>query len=140
MTLFSVERGGEERAHEVLGEARPDHLGAEAEDVHVVVLDALVRGVDVMADGCPDAGDLARGDRSADAGAADEDAALGLSVLDRGAELGRLHGVVDPHRVGVGAEVDDLVPLLAQRLEDRLAEVDSPVVERHSDFHAQDRT
>ena len=40
-----------------------------------------------MADGCPDSGDLARGNRGADSRSADEDAPLGLAVLDRGAEL-----------------------------------------------------
>ena len=93
-----------------------------------------------MADGCPDPHDLARGDRRADAGAADEDAALGLSVLDGGAERGRLLRVVDAHRVGVGTEVDHLVSLLAQRLENRLPQEHAPVVERHGDLHAQDRT
>ena len=73
-------------------------------------------------------------------GAADEDAALRLSALDRRAELGRLVGVVDPHRVGVGAEVDDLVSLLAQRLEHRLPQMDASMVERHRHFHAADRT
>ncbi len=140
MTLFSVEPCREKRAHEVRGEARADNLGAEAEDVHVVVLDALVRGVDVVTDRCPDADDLARGHRSADTGTADEDAALGLPVLERGAELGSLVGVVDPHRGGVGAEIDDLVSRLPQRLEDRLAQADSAMVERHGNFHVQDRT
>src|SRR5438132_6095769 len=56
VTIASVELRREERGHEVGGEARADHFGAEAEHVHVVVLDALVRGVDVMADRCADPG------------------------------------------------------------------------------------
>ncbi len=140
MTFFSVETCRQKRAHEVGGEARPDDLRAETEDVHVVVLDSLVGGVDVVADGCPNPGDLARGNRRADAGAADEHAALGLAVLDRGAELGGLDGIVDPHRVGVGAEVHDLVSGTAQRLEELVPEMDASVVERHGNFHATDRT
>src|SRR5713101_7060973 len=50
VTLAAVELRSEERPHEISGEARPDHFGAEAKDVHVVVLHALVRGVHVMAD------------------------------------------------------------------------------------------
>src|ERR1700704_2157058 len=50
ITLATVESCPEKRAHELDGEAGADHLGTEAEDVHVVMLDALVRGVDVMAD------------------------------------------------------------------------------------------
>jgi hypothetical protein len=59
---------------------------------------------------------------------------------ERGAELGGLVRVVDPHRVGVRSEVDDLVAPLAQRLEDLVAQVHTTVVERHGDFHATDRT
>ena len=61
----------------------PDDPGAERQDVHVVVLDALVGRVGVVADGGADAADLVRRDARADAGAADEDAALGLAVADR---------------------------------------------------------
>jgi hypothetical protein len=32
------------------------------------------------------------------------------------------------------------VPLLAERVEDRLAQMDASMVERHSHFHARDRT
>ena len=104
------------------------------------MLDALVRGVDVVTDCCPDPRDLARGNRRAHTGAADEDAALRLAVLDRGAELGGLVRVVDPDRVGVGAEVDDLVTLLAQRFEDLVPEMDAAMVEGNGDVHAADRT
>src|ERR1700682_1096607 len=64
ITLTAVESCPEECAHELAREARSDHLGAEAEDVHVVVLDALVRGVDVVADRSADAAHLRGGNRS----------------------------------------------------------------------------
>ena len=83
---------------------------------------------------------LAGGDRGADAGAADEHAALRLAVLDRLAELARLVRVVDPHRVGVRAEIDGLVAQGLELVEDPLAELDAPVVERHGDSHAAHRT
>src|SRR3984893_14068787 len=54
ITLATVESCREERAHKLDGEARADHLGTETEDVHVVVLDALMCGVDVVADRCAD--------------------------------------------------------------------------------------
>ena len=60
-------------------------------------------------------------------------AALGLAALNRLADLARLVGVVDPHRVGVGAEVDHLVP--GERLEHRVAQVHAAVVERDRDLH-----
>src|SRR5262249_56281399 len=64
--LAAVELGREERGHELACDGRADDLGAEAEDVHVVVLDALVGAVDVVADRRPDPRELARGDRGAD--------------------------------------------------------------------------
>ena len=67
VALGTVEACAEERLDEVARDARADDFGAEAEDVHVVVLDALVRGVDVVADRGPDPRLLAGGDRRADA-------------------------------------------------------------------------
>src|ERR1041384_6132194 len=63
--LAAVERRGEVRAHELRGELGPHDFTTQAEHVHVVVLDALVRGVRVVADRGADAGDLRRGDRRA---------------------------------------------------------------------------
>ncbi len=99
------------------------------------MLDTLVSGVDVVADRRADARDLAGRDRGADAGAADEDAAFRPSAGDRRAELGGLVGVVDPDRVGVGAEVDDRVFVQLQRLENPVAEVDAAMVEGNGDVH-----
>ena len=104
------------------------------------MLDALVCGVDVVTDCCPNSRDLARGNSCTHPGAADENAALRLSVLDCGAQLGSLVRVVDPDSVGVGAEVDGLVTACMQRFEDLVAQMDASMVERHSDFHVQDRT
>src|ERR1019366_6568114 len=63
VTIAAVESCAEEGAHELGSETRADHLGAEAEHVHVVVLDALVRGVGVVADRGADAAHLRGGDR-----------------------------------------------------------------------------
>src|SRR5215831_5588821 len=43
VALFAGELGGSERADELVGRGRADDPRAEAEDVRVVVLDALVR-------------------------------------------------------------------------------------------------
>src|SRR6266566_5164959 len=50
VALPAVEAGPEERARELGGQLGPHHLRAKAEHVHVVVLDALVRGVGVVTD------------------------------------------------------------------------------------------
>ena len=104
------------------------------------MLDALVRGVDVVADRGADPRELAGGDRGADARAADEDAPLGLAGQDRLAELARLVRVVDPDGVGVGAEVDGLVAEPVELLENPLAELHPAVVERDRDLHRDHRT
>src|SRR6266571_6381080 len=48
--LAAVESCQHESAHQLGGEARPDDLRTETDHVHVVVLDALVGGVPVVAD------------------------------------------------------------------------------------------
>src|SRR5256714_6160491 len=109
VALAAVEPGQQERADEVGGERRPHDLRAQAEHVHVVVLDALVRGVDVVADRGADSGQLAGRDRGADARAADEDGPLGLAARESLADLPRLVRVVDARGGALDAEVDDLV-------------------------------
>src|SRR3954469_6982174 len=91
--------------------------------------------VGVVADRGTNADELAGGDRGAHTGAADEDAALDPAVLDRLAELARLVRIVDPHRVGVGAEVDHVVS--GERSQDLLPQMHATVVEGHPDLHTR---
>src|SRR5437870_8246472 len=90
----AVEFGTQERADELGGQLRADYLRADAEDIHVVVLDALVRGVGVVAYGRADARELARRNRSAHARAADEDPAHGLAAANRLADFAVLVRIV----------------------------------------------
>src|SRR5262249_27385299 len=55
------ERCTQEPLHQLTRQRLADDFGAEAEHIHVVVLDALMRGVGVVADRRADAVDLARG-------------------------------------------------------------------------------
>src|SRR5207237_7345309 len=125
---------------EVGGEARSDHLRSETENVHIVVLDALARRIGVMAHRGADAGDLAGGDRRADARAADEDAARRAPGEDRLPELASLVGIVDADCVGVGAEVHDLITGDDERRQDRVTKMDSSVVEGDGDVHDETRS
>src|SRR4051794_23072530 len=131
----AVEPGAQECAHELGGQARADDFRPEANHVHVIVLDALMRRVGVVTDRRADPTHLARRNCRADARAADEDAALGIAAEDRLAELPRLVGIVDPDRVRIGAEIDDVVPVLLQRVQDAAAQVHAPVVERSGNDH-----
>src|SRR5512138_2065481 len=75
--LLAVEAGGEERLRDLERERLAHDARAEREDVHGVVLDALVSGVVVVAQAGQDARDLVRGRRGADAAPADDDRPLG---------------------------------------------------------------
>jgi hypothetical protein len=99
------------------------------------VLDALVRRIGVVADGGADPGDLARRDRGADAGAADEHGALGLSAANRRRDLTRLVRIVDPRLGLVGAEIDHVMTERRQFLQQSLAQLDAAVVEGDRDSH-----
>src|SRR2546423_10086647 len=129
----AVEARREKRSDEVARKGGPDHLRAQAEHVHVVVLYPLMRRVDVVADGRADPGELAGSHRGADAGAADEHATLGISALDGSPDLLGLDGIVDPLGVRIGAQVDQGVTL--EHLEDRVTKVDATMVEGNRHLH-----
>src|SRR5918993_6060679 len=97
--LAAVEARAEEGAREVDGELGADDLRPEAEHVHVVVLDALMRRVDVVADRGPDPGELACCDRGTDPRSADEHTTFGIPAENGLADLPRLVGIVDPDGV-----------------------------------------
>src|SRR5205085_225256 len=136
--LAPVEARGQEHPHELGRELGADHLGPEAKDVHVVVLDTLVRGVRVVADGGPDPCQLARGDRRAHTRAAHEHRTLRIARLDGLADLPCLVGIVDSWLGLVRAEIDGLVAESGEVGEDALAQLDAAVVEGNRDLH-QDR-
>src|SRR4029079_18696662 len=104
-------------------------------DVHVVVLDSLMGRVGVVADGCADARKLAGRDRSADAGPADENAAIRASRLDRLSELACLVGIVDAWLGVERAEVDGLVASGLDLLQHALAQLHAAMVERDRNPH-----
>ena len=99
------------------------------------MLDALVRRVDVVADRGADPAELAGRDRRADAGSADEDAAIGIAGEDRLAELARLVGIVDANGIGVGSEVDGRIPQGRERFEHDGPEMDATMVESDRNPH-----
>ena len=80
--LGLAELGRQERLDEIPGDRRPHRPAAHAEDVHVIVLDALP-GREVIVDQAgANTRNLVGADRRADAAAADRHAALHLSRGD----------------------------------------------------------
>ena len=98
-----------------------ERLLAELDALGCDVLDPLMRRVDVVAHGAPDSVHLGNGHRRADAGAADEDSALGVAVLDQPSQLSRLVGIVDPDCIGVDTQVERLVSERIELWEDDVA-------------------
>ena len=131
---LAAEPRSEERAHELMRELGADDAGAEDDDVHVVVFDALMRGIRVVAHGRAHAGDLAGGDRRADAAAANQHAALGQAVGDREPERERVVRVVDGIR-RVRADVEHVVSVTTEALGDVLLQGVARVVRADDDPH-----
>ena len=65
-----------------------DDSTAHAEHVHIVVLNALMRRVSVVADAGPDARDLVRSNANTDATATDQDPSIGTTLDDLFADGG----------------------------------------------------
>ena len=84
----------EERVHDLEREARAEHARAHGEDVRIVVAAGHLGGVAGAAQGGAEALDLVGGDGDADAGAADEDAALVLPARDGAGHGLAVDGVV----------------------------------------------
>jgi hypothetical protein len=114
---------------------RADHPAAQAEDVHVVVLHALVGGVGVVGDGRPHAADLVGRHAGPDPGAADEDPPVRLSVADRIRQAaGEVRVVVGRVRA-VAAEVDQLVAGIREAGEELRLELGAAVIGGEGDAH-----
>lgn len=134
VAFFAGELRPEEGLDEFDGDGFADDPGADANDIHVIVFDALVGGVAVVADAGPDAGDFVGRHADADAAAADQDAAVRLSGDDGLADLAGEVGVVDG-AVGVGPAVDDGVPRRDDEGGDFGLEREAAVITAEGDAH-----
>ena len=133
MPRLAREAGVQERANQLVGELDADDATAEHEHVHVVVLDALVRRVRVMAETSANARNPVRDHRRADAAAAEEDAALGPRLADGRGDGLRVVGIV--HRIlAVSTHVDHLEMLGGQERLHRLLQLEAGMI--RADGHA----
>jgi hypothetical protein len=111
----AFERRGQEGREAIQRRLDPRHAGAKHQDIGVVMLPGEPGAGRVVAQCRTDSGMPVRRNADADAGAADQDAALGLAFPDGARQGSRIVGLVDRFR-SVGAEVDDLVSLAGQRV------------------------
>ncbi len=133
MSILAAETRREERANQVLGELHADHAFAEHEDVHVVVLHALVRGIGVVAQARANARDPVRGDRGAHGARGHDDAAVRPGFAKGLADGPRVVGTIN--RRAVHAHVEDLVLTAEQRDLDDVLEFGAGVVRTDCDAH-----
>ena len=137
MAYLAGEVGAEEGFDEFAGKFDADDAGAEAEDVHVVVLDGLMGGVGVVTEAGADAVDFVGGDGGADAGAADKDAAVGFAALDGVADFaGEVRIIVGLGAI-VGAEVDYDVALFFEVANDCFVKRIAAVIGTYCDDHGE---
>ena len=83
MAVLVRELCAEEGIDDLAGQRRSDNPRADAEHVHIVVLDGLMRGVSVVADGGADAWKFIGRNRHAGATSADDHAAVRVAIEDR---------------------------------------------------------
>ena len=84
----------EEDLGDLFNESLTQEVGGHADDVGIVVAAAELRGDFIVDQGGASAFDFVSGDAHADAGAADEDAAVGLALRDQHSNIERAFGIV----------------------------------------------
>lgn len=135
MPLFPRKGGAHVGADDFAGNLDADDAGAEAEHVHIVVLDPLVRRVGIVAQAGAGSADLVGRYTGADAAAADNDAALGLAG-GYGSRNGECEvRIVVEGVISVRAEVADFVSIRREQLADFLFQFESAVVRADDNFH-----
>lgn len=119
---------GEKGLNQVPGDGGAGGAAADADEVHVVVLDALLGGKMIVDEAGADAMDFVGANAGADAAAADGDAALNLAGGDGAGEGGDEIGIVVILDEREGAEIGDLVAGLAELGLDFFFQFESAVV------------
>lgn len=135
MTLLPGEVCFQEGVGQFGGERGPYHAGTENEHVHIVMLDALVGRVDIVADPGANPFNFVRCNGCTDAAAADQDASLGLSIVYGVADGTGVVGIIIGSGRIEGAEVDNLVPRF-ELFGERGFHVVTSVVGGESETHA----
>ena len=114
MSLGAAELGPQKSLNQVPSDRRPNRPAAHANNIHVIVFNALHGREVVVNDRGSDAVHLVGAHRSANATAADRHAALYLSRDDRARQRHDEIGIVVRWIQAMGAEIDDLMPRRAQ--------------------------
>src|ERR1019366_1338988 len=136
VTLFSAEFRPQKRAYQIQGQLRSDDARAQAEHFHVVMFDALVRRITIVAKRSANAGKLVGRHGRPHAAAADEYRPLRLAFEYSAADGLRVIGIVVGLAGVVGAAVHHLMPQPFELGNDGLVEGNAGVVSAHGYLHA----
>jgi hypothetical protein len=119
---------------ELVGDIGADDTAAEHQHVHVVVLDALMRRVGVVANASADPRQLVDRDTGANAATANHDAAVGLAFDHGEADFFGVVGIIDGFGP-VRSDIDRLVLAVGQMANQLLFELHTGMVGSHYDAH-----
>ena len=136
MTLLIAELGADVGASDLDGQLWTGHPLAEAQDVAIVVLDGLVRGIRIAGEKRARARYLVGGDAGAGARAAHHDRAIDVAPHHGFGGRSRIVRIVDWRRSGVGAQVDERhVWLNRESSEQQCLELETGVIRSDGDTH-----
>ncbi len=91
-----------------MSDRRPNHMGSQRKDIHIIVFYTLMRGVNIVAERGPDSRDLIGGYGNPHPATADEDAPHSLPRKNRVSN--RLRIIREIHGIGaMWSQVQDLV-------------------------------
>src|SRR5262245_1604933 len=135
MTGRVAELRGQERLNKIPRDGGPDGAAPDADDVHVIVLDALSRGKVVMNQSGTGARNLVRADRGTDAATADGNSALHRTRRHRLRERDDEVRIVVVGAQLVRPEINDIMSGSAQTRGQVLLQLESPMIGRDSHVH-----
>ena len=135
MALFAGKACCHECAHKIEHQLRSDDASAQAEDIHVVVLHSLVRGVDVVAHSGANFRKLVCRDGNAHAAAADQECALAAAAGHFFGDGSGIVGIIVRFRRVMSAKIYNLVPEPAEFGNGRFVQRRAGVICSHSNAH-----
>ncbi len=132
VTLLLADSSLQKGRDQLPREGRADDAPAQDEHVHVVVLDALMRGVCIVTQARSDPGQFVCRDAGANAAPANQDAPFHAAFSDRSPDSFGIIRIIHGFRP-VSSEIRDVVAKRAHELRDGLLEREPSVIRGHSD-------
>src|SRR5215467_8387424 len=128
MTLGLAELGSKKRLDEIPCDRRPDGPAAHTQDIHVIVFDPLLRGEVIVNERRPDAPNLVRAHRRADAAATDRYTAIHLTRDHCLREWNYVVGIVIAFAQAMSAKIYNFMTRRAQLADQFLLQTKSTVI------------